>query len=165
MRTAIFFVLGLIFISTVHTQNHSLSSLNWMLGKWKSETVNRVTTETWYSLSPTTFQGRGISISQSSGDTLFVEDLWLIETGGEIFYIAKVDENEFPVSFKLAALAQYTVIFSNPEHDYPQRISYSLSENGELFATVVGMKDGKEGKLELKFVKSGDTIEERIEND
>ncbi len=154
-----FLIIGVIFSNVSFAQNQNLSSLNWLLGKWKSETVNRLTTETWYSISPTTFQGRGISISQSSGDTLFVEDLWIIEAGREIFYIAKVDENEFPVSFKLAALAQNTVIFSNPEHDYPQRISYSLSDNGELFTTVVGMKDGKEGKLELKFIKSGDTIE------
>lgn len=160
MKRSIFLVtVAVLFAGSAFGQNTKLQSLTWLLGKWHTESVNSISEEIWYAVSPYTFEGKGMTISKSTGDTVFVEKLWIIDTGGELFYIAKVAENEYPVSFKLSALTQQTVLFENPEHDYPQKISYSLAEGGKLFTTVIGNRSGKEGKLELQYNKVEKPIE------
>ena len=43
------------------------------------------------------------------------------------------------------------VVFENPQHDFPQRIIYSLKDGGRLTAAIEGTKNGKTRRVELNY--------------
>jgi hypothetical protein len=59
---------------------------------------------------------------------------------------------EQPTPFRLTAHDAKTLVFSNPAHDFPQRIEYRRTGPDTLEATV-GMIDGKGHKLVFKYVR------------
>ncbi len=113
----------------------SLQKLTWLTGEWLTESAKTVTIESWQRVQPGLLSGKAVRIKKDSGDTLFTESLMIAEMGGEVFYIAKVPENPFPVSFKLKAVSDSSVVFDNPLHNFPQRVQYQRKSAG-LTATV-----------------------------
>jgi hypothetical protein len=129
-----------------------LNDLSWIIGTWKRETEKSVTIETWTRLSPRTIEGISHRIAKATGDTVFTEYLLLAEMEREVFYIPKIAENEYPVPFKMIEVeAGRKAIFSNPNHDFPQKISYELQADGTLLAVTSGLENGKERQIPFHF--------------
>jgi len=42
-------------------------------------------------------------------------------------------------------------VFENPQHDFPQRISYKLNPDGTLLAAIDGTKAGKIRRVEFPY--------------
>jgi len=108
----------------------NLDTLHWMLGEWQQDDGKKITTEIWTKLSPNTYEGIGQTVLKSEGKITFLESLRLIEMSGEVFYLAKVSHNEFPISFKLMECLNNNAVFENPTHDFPKKIIYNLSKDG-----------------------------------
>jgi hypothetical protein len=68
-----------------------------------------------------------------------------------ILFIAQPG-GEQPTAFRLAAHDAKTLVFSNPAHDFPQRIEYQRTGPDTLEATV-GMIDGKGQELTFRYVR------------
>lgn len=121
----------------------SLHQLKWMLGTWVSNTGKVKVIETWWQVSDNTFEGEGISISENKTTK---ETLRIVQMSDHIFYLAKVESNAMPVPFKLTSCASRQAVFSNPEHDFPTRLRYTLNHTSakkdEMYAHVSGA-DGK----------------------
>lgn len=64
------------------------------------------------------------------------------EDSGEIHYIPKPSGQE-EASFKLISVSGGKFTFSNPEHDFPQRIIYGLEKRSWLIARIEGTINGK----------------------
>ena len=125
-----------------------LKGVNWILGTWQMDNQPGITKETWKQLNDSVFIGESATIG-SGKDTLFYETIRIEQRGNDLFYIPVVtDQNEGkPVEFKNAmvesipATGKY-VEFQNPEHNFPQTISYWL--NGDsLIAEISGTLEGK----------------------
>ena len=43
------------------------------------------------------------------------------------------------------------VVFENPQHDFPQRIIYTLKDGGRLTAAIEGTKNGKTRRVDLNY--------------
>jgi hypothetical protein len=56
--------------------------------------------------------------------------------------------------FRLSELKEGAVTFSNPEHDYPQRITYRRESNGTLFARIEGTIGGKKKQDDFKYKRA-----------
>jgi hypothetical protein len=52
--------------------------------------------------------------------------------------------------FVLTELGATRAVFENPRHDYPKRIAYELSGEGELSATIGFTKGGTPRRFEFK---------------
>lgn len=128
-----------------------LKELSWLLGTWERESAKSVTYESWRRLSDRTFEGESHRIARATGDTVFTEYLLLVEMGGEIFYIPKVAENEYPVPFKLTSFGNDRVVFDNPGHDFPQRITYQRNADGSLTALTEGNVEGENRQIVFQF--------------
>jgi uncharacterized protein DUF6265 len=50
--------------------------------------------------------------------------------------------------FRATEITAKSVVFENPEHDYPQRIIYRRETNGSLLGRIEGTKDGKQRAIE-----------------
>jgi hypothetical protein len=91
-------------------------------------------------------------VSSSDGKRHPLESLLLVEMAGELFYIPKVAENEYPVPFRRTSMKPGRVVFANPTHDFPQEIIYQRNGHDGLTVTIVGPADGEEsGKVEFHF--------------
>ncbi len=128
-----------------------LKDLEWLLGAWKRESARSITFERWRKLSDKTFEGESVRRSKATGDSVLVESLVLAEMGGEIFYLAKVDENRLPVAFRLTSLAGGRAVFENPEHDFPQRITYILNADDSLLVITAGKEGGQDEEQQIEF--------------
>ncbi len=149
IKIAIIFTL-IILPKVVHSQDCSkLETIKWILGQWQKESENSVTTETWIKLSENTIDGKTLTYSKKDSGITFMETLRLVEMSNQIFYIVKVSENEYPVSFKLKACSDSTAVFENPQHDFPKKLYYKLLENGQVLNIEVS-NDERQFAIEYK---------------
>lgn len=102
----------------------SLEAVEWVLGPWTRTGKTSVIRETWRKVSDATFEGESIATSLADGEILNYETLRLVSMSDGVFYIAKVAENDLPVPFRMTHCADDLVVFENPEHDAPQRLTY-----------------------------------------
>jgi hypothetical protein len=127
-----------------------IESIRWLLGDWSQVTEQSTTSESWTDIGNGVFKGEGTVTSNVDGQVGSRESLLLVEMGGEVFYMAKVKHNDFPVPFKLTASSANHVIFENSSHDFPKRLEYRLEENAELIVTV---SDGAKRSFVIRFSK------------
>ena len=128
-----------------------LSDLEWIIGKWQKRSSGTITNETWEKLDDSYFEGYNERVSRRTKKILFTESLKLVKIGNAIYYIAKVEENDSPISFKLTHLDSTKAVFENPEHDFPQLIQYEILESGKLKATVGGVERKKKRSFDIIF--------------
>lgn len=115
----------------------SLDGLEKLIGHWQENKEGQITQEEWQRVSPNSFEGEGVILGQL-GIKQSIETLRLVEMSGDIFYIAKVKGNSFPISFKLTSCSDTHFVFENPEHDFPQKISYNFLGVNRMVVNVTG---------------------------
>lgn len=117
----------------------SLSKLNWLQGKWNNPIENGMIGETWSVISDAHYNGHGWVVIGT--DTVSEERIDLLATDSGIFYIPVVNaqNNGQPVVFKGTALSDTLLVFENPTHDFPQRISYRRMGADSITAEISGM--------------------------
>ena len=120
-------------------KKNNLQSCEWMLGNWQSPTSKGIFYESWRKNEANGFTGQGCFVNGT--DTLFKEQLAVETKNGGVFYVATVpDQNQGKsIDFMLIAMGK-ELIFENPTHDFPKKISYQL-EGNKLKAQISG--DGK----------------------
>lgn len=149
------YLLILIFIimsKTAFSQNTAdMQKLLWIVDKWVSQSENSTSYEHWEKTNETLYTGGSETIK--NGDTVFAEKLKIELIEGKVYYIADVAHNPAPVKFLLTEVNENSAIFENPEHDFPQKITY-INENGILHAVIEGPgKDGKTKKVDFFMQK------------
>lgn len=118
-----------------------LENFEWLVGKWKMEGKRNTTIEIWNNSTNSTFEGSSNTISKADDRTVFSESLRIIHMDSEIFYLAKVPENEFPIPFKIVENNNNSFTAENPSHDFPQRIVYSLTSADSLIVNISRIDD------------------------
>ena len=120
-------------------------------GTWKMETRRGPLFEQWQKFDENTL--RGMSYRISGNDTLLLERLELLSRPGGIFYIpAVINQNDGkPVSYKLVSSEGSRFVFENKEHDFPQRIIYSLVTSDSIVARIEGISNGKEASSDFYY--------------
>ena len=91
----------------------------------------------------------GVSRTVSRGKMSAFEYLRIVERDGGLVCIAQPGGNP-PTEFVLTTLTTTRAVFDNPRHDYPKRIVYERSAEGDLSATIGFMKGGSPRRLEYK---------------
>lgn len=159
MKKIIYLLMVITFSGNANFNNSAVNDLNdfkWILGLWKYDTADNIIYEKWIKVSSGTFEGLSYTISKSNGDTLFAESLRLLEMNKNVYYLAKVEHNIYPVPFKLVGHSVNSFVFENNEHDFPQRLIYSLETNDALNVTVEGDKSGQNNGFIIQYVRAAD---------
>ena len=121
--------------------------LDWLVGDWIKQTKNGAIVESWArkndsSSSSINLSGIGYSLDYSldhENKKVINEELRIIEMAGEVFLIAKPNQNPVPVAFKLVACNTREARFENEQHDFPQKLEYKR-EGDKLKINVTGEK-------------------------
>ncbi|MCZ7650375.1 MAG: DUF6265 family protein [Thermoanaerobaculia bacterium] len=112
------------------------ADLAWLAGCWQAVDAEPGSGELWSAPAGGTLLG--VARTVRDGRTVAHEFLQIRETGdGGLVYVA-LPSLQREASFPLLRLAPHEAVFANPEHDFPQRISYRLEADGTLRARIEG---------------------------
>lgn len=144
---------------------YAVSSLSWLYGCWGGTVNQRNFREQWMPLRGNTMLGIGSTVYQ---DKLSSYEYLRIEARADgVFYVA-LPSGQKEAAFKLVSVTTddgaTLFTFSNPEHDFPQRIIYRRATEGWLYATVEGKNNGQDRQVIYPMrridCESGDFIRE-----
>jgi len=147
--------LSILFLTfTTHAQT-PITKAAWLLDTWQSKSPNGVFTESWVKQNDTVYVGKGCMVMGK--DTVFKESLAIKQRGNDLFYIPTVANQNGgqPIEFKLTSATKEQLVFENPTHDFPQKITYTQRGSNALVAEVSGVEKGiaRSEKFELKRVR------------
>lgn len=148
----IFFLLFCISIFSCGNKKVAISDFSWLEGKWTGTAGQMNFFEEWSSLNGNCMTGKGGAIS--GGDTVFSESIKIEQRGEDVFYIPSVKENGGAVDFKFTGYKSDSIVFENPQHDFPQRIVYFRLPDNKLYACIDGLNAGKYDRIEFSYQKT-----------
>jgi len=151
--TAIAFVLLLIATFSAQEKARKLDDLSWFSGCWESNNKgkNLLISEQW--MKPAGGMMLGVGRTVKDGKAVDFEFLRIEQRGDDVFYIAKPRANKEETLFKLIKLENWSVIFENPEHDFPQRVIYKR-EGEKLTGRIEGNNKGKFMGIDFPMVRA-----------
>jgi hypothetical protein len=121
---------------------------NYLSGAWKNVAFNHI--ETWKQ-EENILKGYGLAVEGK--DTLFYEWLEINLTANPMVYTSwvKGQNDGAGIEFKLSEATDTSWTFENPNHDFPQKITYVKLANNKLEAFVSGIEKGLQRKEHFFF--------------
>jgi len=123
----------------------SLDELDWMAGAWGSTSEGVKAEEYW--IAPEGGVMLGLHRDQFPSGKFFFEYLRIEVLEGRVVYIPSPGGQE-SVAFPVLELGEKRVVFSNPDHDFPQSIAYWLEDDRTLRCRVEGQ--GRDGERRVE---------------
>lgn len=124
-------------------------NIDWLMGNWQGEFNKAKITESWQKIDDGLYSGKGFVFGDR--DT-FVREQLRIQRIANYWAFIPVINNQPPVLFTLIKSENHMLVFENKEHDFPQRVTYSL-EDGTLHAWIEGLKGEKQVKEDYWYSK------------
>ncbi|MDX2262531.1 MAG: DUF6265 family protein [Gemmatimonadales bacterium] len=119
----------------------AIGGLGWLAGAWTGTRSSGSSLEERWS-PPLGGAMLGVSRTVSRGGRMSAfEYLRILERDSGLVYVAQPNGAP-PTEFVLTELTSTRAVFANPRHDYPKRIVYELSADGDLSATIGYMTGG-----------------------
>lgn len=129
-----------------------IRGLHILAGMWEGIQGSGVYHEEWSVQSDDSLKGRAYLLMK--GGIRNPEALSIVKENDEIYYVADVSHNSAPVKFRLIGLSGKLFVFENPDHDFPQKITYDLTEPDFLNAVIEAVTDGKLKQVEFRLRKT-----------
>ena len=126
-------------------QAGGVSRLAWLAGCWHGEAGE----ECW--LAPR--DGTMMAVNRAparDGKSPFFELLRIVEEDDGLVFLAQPGGQSPATPFRAVEVGDRRVVFANPEHDFPQRITY-WREGDRLRVRVEARKDGEWGGFEQSW--------------
>ncbi|HMR83803.1 MAG TPA: DUF6265 family protein [Niabella sp.] len=130
-----------------------LEQASWLLGNWENLSEDGTAMENWEKENDSTFKAESFIIAEE--DTVFYEKVTLqLRKDTLDFVVSTRSQNEAPVSFRLVHSDENTLVFENPKHDFPTKITYNKISADSIYAEISGAVNGSERKEGFPFKKS-----------
>jgi hypothetical protein len=152
MKRPILLLLVLICFFSYALQIDKFKPLNALAGgTWQMKTKKGFICERWTKAN--TNELRSIGFKVIGADTVIEERVRVIKKDNDIYYVPTVtgQNSGKEVFFKLTSTTNGEYIFTNPEHDFPQRVVYQLIAPDSLHAWVDGQYNGKYVKQDFHY--------------
>ncbi len=120
-----------------------IEKASWLIGTWQNNSEEGNASEAWEKKNDSVYAGKSYFIIGK--DTVSSEAISLEQHGGHLFYIPTVkgQNSGQAIKFTLTSSTNAQLIFENPTHDFPQKISYTQINKDSLLAEISGMQQGK----------------------
>ena len=141
-------LIAITLLSTLLQAQPSIADVGWLTGCWRSANGARTVTELW--LPPDGGTMLGVSRTVGNGRTIEYEFL-VLRAGSNGLEYAATPSGQRPAVFTSTKVSDGEVVFENPAHDFPTRISYRRVEGG-LVAAISGLSGGKPRMIEFQYV-------------
>ena len=114
--------------------------LTWLAGCWTQPRNKGVVEEQW--MAPRGGSMLGMSRTVIDGKTVEYEFLRIADVSGVLSYVAR-PSGQAEAVFTLKSIDDGLVVFENPSHDFPQRISYRRNPDATVTARIEGTVRGE----------------------
>ena len=132
----------------------TFDELTFIEGRWKMKLEEGSSIEeVWEKENDTLYKGYSYEVNQ--GDTIMTELIDLYVSNLQIYYVPTVygqNDND-PVAFKLTSREGGAFHFTNPDHDFPNLISYSVIDRNHIIASVSGDVEGTTRSLDFNYYR------------
>jgi hypothetical protein len=127
-------------LAVSHAAAGDVTALGWMAGCWAPEKGDAGSVEHW--LAPAGGTMLGVSRTVKNGDTVEFEFMQLrVNTEGKLVFIA-LPSGQKQTTFVAVSVGKESVTFENPQHDFPQKVSYRLESANRLVGRIEGNRGG-----------------------
>jgi hypothetical protein len=143
---------ALLVLSFTILQNSAFQQLYGLTGGvWVMKTSKGLLGETWKKHGATKISNHAFKVS--GADTVWLETVDLEQKGDVITYTSTVKDQKAgqSVPFTLISSENGRFVFSNPQHDFPQRIIYHFINKDSLHAWIEGNSNGKEHRSDFYY--------------
>ncbi|MDH3253831.1 MAG: DUF6265 family protein [Acidobacteriota bacterium] len=130
-----------------------LSTLHWLAGRWEGTEGEVRSEETW--TAPAGGLMLGLHRDVRSNESAFFEYLRIVEVERGLVYMAQ-PLGRPATEFRLQEIGERHVVFENPEHDFPQRISYRRDLDETLVVRIEGESGGDTKSAEWRWSRLGE---------
>lgn len=142
----------IVLLLLVSTARGDLSGLQWLAGCWTQDGRDAGSVEQW--TAPAGGTMLGVNRIVSGGRTVAFEYMRIaVNKDGIVEFIASPSGQE-TARFKLVSVNETEVVFENPEHDFPTRITYRLLSEGSLLGRIEGIDQGTPRTAEFPMTRS-----------
>ena len=130
-----------------------VEDLGWIAGCWERKDAAKQLriVEQW--MAPEGGAMLGMSRTVKGGKMTGYEFLRIVNDAGTIKYISRPSENTSDTEFAISSTTSNEVIFSNPQHDFPQRIIYRR-DGDKLNARIEGTANGKTRGIDFPYTRA-----------
>lgn len=129
-----------------------LEKAAWLLGSWKNSSDQGTMTETWTKDNADSYSAKTYFVIGK--DTVFRELSRLEETGSNLQCVISIEgeNDEKPVTFVMTKQSDNNLVFENPKHDFPNKITYQ-QKGDSVIAEISGMQKGKIEKERFAMIR------------
>lgn len=129
-----------ILVASVAAAESDVTALAWLAGCWAPETGEAGSLEHW--LPPAGGTMLGVSRTIKNGRTVEHEFMQLrVNADGKLVFIA-LPSGQKEATFVASSVNEDSVTFENPQHDFPQKVSYRLESADRLIGRIEGNRGG-----------------------
>ena len=128
-----------------------VTELEWMSGCWSLEGGEAGSGEMW--TRPMGNMLFGIGHITGDGVVNFYEYMRIEKRASGELYLVAQPSNQSGGEFKMTEMEQRRVVFENPAHDFPQRITYWIESEGIMKAKVEAQEAGVFQGFELTLLQ------------
>lgn len=134
-------------------EKDKIKMADWLIGDWENKSAEGILSENWQKLNDSTFNASSYFIKGK--DTLHFETIVLAQKGETLTYFATVkgQNEDKAVAFTATAETDKQLVFENPKHDYPQKITYTKGADNSLTAEISGNLQGKPSSEKFVMTK------------
>ena len=124
-----------------------LDRLAWLQGCWEVVTPTQTVQENW--TSPRGGSMLGMGRTMRDGKLVEYESIIIREQGGRLVYEAH-PSGQPTATFLSTTVGAATVVFENPQHDFPQKVGYRR-DGDALLAWIEGSVNGAPRRSEFPY--------------
>ena len=129
----------------------SLDQLSWLGGCWNLQSAGAGSGEQW--MPPAGDSMIGVSRVVHQGKTVAFEFMRIArDADGSIAFYAQ-PSGKPPTRFAVDRINDREVVFGNPGHDFPQRVSYRLASATQLQASIEGTLGGSPKRIDFPMTR------------
>lgn len=117
-----------------------VDQLRWLAGCWEQREGARITHEQWMLPAGNLMLGSSRTVVR---DTVRATEVLRIESRGGVATYVALPSGQRETAFAASSISDSMVVFANPAHDFPQRISYRRLGADSLVARIEGSRNGQ----------------------
>lgn len=120
-------------------QGNDIARLAWLAGCWELRSGARIVEEQW--TSPRGGLMLGASRSVRNDSLIEFEQVRIEQRGSDLVYVAS-PSRQATAEFKATSADASSVVFENPDHDFPKKIFYRRQSADSFVAGIEGPRGG-----------------------
>ena len=123
----------ILLLNGLSAQPNDAGRLEWLCGTWQNISTGEF--EQW-SRGDDGIDLIGLGFALSGKDTIINERMMISNENGKSWFIADVPQNQTLVRFEISSSTANEFYCTNPEHDFPKFIRYTLTSEDSLHAEI-----------------------------